>query len=149
MSSIDASYSRLEDSTKPAVEHCGERRLVELEGDFKAPSKWRGYPSDAIDTAWKSITDVGAMVVEEKEIENLGKLRDSSVVLSHNQQSGYMVSIEAFHQVHCLDLLRKYSYIDYYKAKEPDFFNSPNVRTHAGMPCCSFFFKLLRKIHFD
>lgn len=101
------------------------------------------------------------MVVQEEEIENRGKLRNSSVVLSNNQQSGYMVSIEAFHQVHCLvrhilncpflriigkltynswqDLLRKYSYIDYYKAKEPDLFNNPNFRTHVGMPCYVFF----------
>jgi hypothetical protein len=30
---------------------------VKLEGDFNATSKWRGYPNDAIDAAWKSITD--------------------------------------------------------------------------------------------
>ncbi|KAK1141021.1 hypothetical protein N8T08_009594 [Aspergillus melleus] len=68
------------------------------------------------------------MSVSRDEIERVGKLRDSSVILD---DGGYMASIGAFHQIHCLNVLRKYTYLDYYKVKEPEFFTSPTVRKHT------------------
>ncbi len=43
-----------------------------------------------------------------------------------------MASLGAFHHMHCLNVLRKYSYLDYYIVKEPDFFTAPTLRKHTG-----------------
>ena len=40
-----------------------------------------------------------AMSVQKEDIERLGKLRNSSVVVPGG---GYLASIEVFHQIHCL-----------------------------------------------
>lgn len=70
-----------------------------------------------------------AMSVPRSEIEKIKKLRNSSVVLP---DGGYMASIGGFHQMHCLNVLRKASYLEYYVVHEPDFFAQPTVRKHIG-----------------
>ncbi|KAI1330219.1 hypothetical protein F5Y16DRAFT_408705 [Xylariaceae sp. FL0255] len=68
------------------------------------------------------------MTVPKEEYGRLGKLRESNVVLP---DGSYMASVEAFHQMHCVNLLRKYSYLEYYLEHEPEFFQSPMLRTHT------------------
>ncbi|EFY89433.1 hypothetical protein MAC_04452 [Metarhizium acridum CQMa 102] len=125
-------HTELPCMTEPVVKEFGQRNRVEFIGAFEAASIWRGYPNDASDAAWKSVTDgmytipkvVPSQPIKYREKKSRGKLRDSSVFLSHNQQSGYMMSLEAFHQVHCLrwqDLL----------PKEPQLFKKSNIRTHT------------------
>ncbi|KAK0625825.1 hypothetical protein B0T14DRAFT_405338, partial [Immersiella caudata] len=106
---------------------------VQWVGEFSAPSKWRGTPNAAVDAAWDSIAHMGAISVPTEELERLGRLRNSSVTLPSGDGGGYMASIAAFHQMHCLNLLRKYSYLDYYRVKpdEAAFFNAPTLRVHV------------------
>ncbi|KAJ5944704.1 hypothetical protein N7516_004872 [Penicillium verrucosum] len=69
------------------------------------------------------------MSVSRHEIEKIKKLRNSSVVLP---DGGYMASIGGFHQMHCLNVIRKATYLDYYTVHEPDFFTEPSARKHVG-----------------
>lgn len=50
----------------------------------------------------KNAVEVGAMSVSKEVLESLGQLRESSVTLDRGENAGYMVSLEAFHHVHCL-----------------------------------------------
>lgn len=46
---------------------------------------------------------------------------------------GYMTSFEVICQLHCLNLIRKATYYDYYKDKAIEFTNKPRtVRLHIG-----------------
>jgi hypothetical protein len=79
---------------------------------------WRGTPNPTVDAAWDNLdlsesiqlsiahhptdiktTLVAAMSISKEEIERVGKLRNSSVRLP---DGGYMASLAAFHQMHCL-----------------------------------------------
>ncbi|KZF23305.1 hypothetical protein L228DRAFT_267314 [Xylona heveae TC161] len=111
-----------------ASRECGSKKPLELSGEFGVRSIWRGEPNAAVDAAWDSLDLTSAMTVSRDEIERVGKLRNSSVILD---SGGYMASLGAFHQMHCLNVLRKYTYLDYYIVKEPEFFRTPTVRKHT------------------
>ncbi|KAI0098916.1 hypothetical protein GGR51DRAFT_417984 [Nemania sp. FL0031] len=72
----------------------------------------------------------GAISVTKEELERLGKLHNSSVILPVESGGGYMASMEASHQMHCLDMLRKFSYREYYADKSPVFSDVFKLRTH-------------------
>lgn len=47
---------------------------------------------------------------------------------------GYRVGLEVFHQLHCLNLLRKTTYIDYYGSRGGDFAEGiDGLRMHLGL----------------
>ncbi|KAH8717360.1 Cyclochlorotine biosynthesis protein O [Beauveria bassiana] len=56
---------------------------------------------------------------------------ETAVHLEEMQNIGYMASLGLFHQIHCLNMLRKFIYLDYYKEKTPDWFSQPYLRAHA------------------
>jgi hypothetical protein len=94
-----------------------EKSTVEFIGEFAAPSPWRGNPTPEIDAAWEALdpgktktcvtlcrcqlihSKVIATAVPKEEVERLGKLRNSTVQVP---SGGYLASIAAFHQIHCL-----------------------------------------------
>ena len=46
---------------------------------------------------------------------------------------GYMTNFEVIHQLHCLNLIRKATYYDYYKDKAIEFTDTPHTwRLHIG-----------------
>jgi hypothetical protein len=47
----------------------------------------------------------------------INKLVPSSVVLNEEVVESYQGGIEVFHQIHCLDMLRKLNYPDYYHSE--------------------------------
>ncbi|KAJ9485782.1 hypothetical protein VN97_g7568 [Penicillium thymicola] len=111
-----------------AVQTCGLKTPLELSGEFGARSAWRGGGNTDVDAAWESLELNSAMSVSRHEIEKIKKLRNSSVVLP---DGGYMASIGGFHQMHCLNVIRKATYLDYYTIHEPDFFTEPSARKHV------------------
>jgi hypothetical protein len=71
------------------------------------------------------------------EIERSGNNQnfDTIVELADDLGGGYMSTLELFHQLHCLNVLRKWTYIDYYKAQDPHFWNQRLLRDHTGSVC--------------
>lgn len=58
---------------------------------------------------------------------------DFTVELSPEIGGGYMASVEALHQLHCLDFLRQATYEDYYKDIAIPWRDSPQtLRWHLG-----------------
>ncbi|KAF2968367.1 hypothetical protein GQX73_g5232 [Xylaria multiplex] len=114
----------------PAVESVGQRYSWQYLGEFGQPSPWRGQPSAEVDEAWNKITRTGAISVTQQDLERLGKLHNSSVMLPIESGGGYMASLEAAHQMHCLDMLRKFSFRDYYADKVAVFSDPFKLRTH-------------------
>ncbi|KAJ8125640.1 hypothetical protein O1611_g8000 [Lasiodiplodia mahajangana] len=117
----------------PAVESVGQRHSWQYLGEFGQPSPWRGQPNEEVDEAWNKIAKKGAISVTKQELERLGKLHNSSVILPDESGGGYMASMEASHQMHCLDMLRKFSYRDYFADKTPVFSDALKLRPHLGM----------------
>ncbi|MCJ1447482.1 MAG: hypothetical protein MMC23_007993 [Stictis urceolatum] len=105
-------------------------KVVTFEGTLDAPSPYRGPPSDDIDRAWNWTTHVGPvdLGVDESDLESLGL--DAETVARY-PDGVYMVEFEFSHQLHCLNLLRMASHMDYYQSRRIDFRESPGmVRTH-------------------
>ncbi|KAH8814874.1 hypothetical protein F5884DRAFT_851384 [Xylogone sp. PMI_703] len=72
-------------------------------------SPWTEIPSKELDAKWLSLYDFGITGISSKEAANL---EDPTVKIPHNDS--YAISLEVFHQLHCLDHLRKARYPDKY-----------------------------------
>ncbi|KAG0698833.1 hypothetical protein DFH29DRAFT_1002457 [Suillus ampliporus] len=86
-----------------------------------------------IDAAWARIShDVLPTRMTLEEILKAGEVDSpSKVKYAEKFGGGFMVSLEATHQMHCLNLLRKASWIEYYEPVEPSFQDAPYiVRMH-------------------
>ncbi|KAH6991201.1 hypothetical protein BKA56DRAFT_541490 [Ilyonectria sp. MPI-CAGE-AT-0026] len=80
-----------------------------------AESEYVGYGAD-VDKAWDHVTyDVGDQMISQAELDRLG-LDPASLKIKDPKtgKEGYRVGVQAFHQLHCLNLLRQDSYRDYY-----------------------------------
>ncbi|RDW82689.1 hypothetical protein BP6252_03801 [Coleophoma cylindrospora] len=87
-------------------------RTVEFKGSFDSKSEWKGPPSPEVDAAWKEITGVETVSanIQEAQILKLQK----SVDASKTPDGDYLVGVEVVHQLHCLDMLRRWTYPEYY-----------------------------------
>ncbi|KDR77533.1 hypothetical protein GALMADRAFT_209863 [Galerina marginata CBS 339.88] len=55
----------------------------------------------------------------------------SKVKFTEEDGGGYLATLEFPHQLHCLDLLRKYTYHEYYEKSDPYFQERPEIfRAH-------------------
>lgn len=88
-------------------------------------SIWRQPPSKQVDEAWDYISTEGLEVitVSSNALSHSGK--DPSMCIkapsSWNEGSdAYVAQIDVFHQIHCLNELRKEMYYDYYYKSPPD-----------------------------
>ncbi|KIW21137.1 hypothetical protein PV08_01717 [Exophiala spinifera] len=70
-----------------------------------------------VDKAWREISyDMGDQWMSKSDISRLG-MPETSLKVNHPQtgEEGYRVGMEVFHQLHCLNLLRKVTYKEYYE----------------------------------
>jgi hypothetical protein len=110
----------------PALKAVGQRHGWQLLGEFDQPSPWRGQPNPEVDKAWQQITHAkgkefkkrrrrwryiliyhvffsgGVFSVTAEEVERIGKMHNYTVVLPPESGGGYMASLEATHQLHCV-----------------------------------------------
>ncbi|KAI1118121.1 hypothetical protein F5Y14DRAFT_297904 [Nemania sp. NC0429] len=115
----------------PAVRAAGHRHGRMFLGEFDQPSPWRGQPNPDVDEAWEKISHASVISVTKEELERLGKFHNSSVMLPPETGGGYMASMESTHQMHCLNLLRMYSYREYYAHKLSHFADASKLRDHV------------------
>lgn len=54
----------------------------------------------------------------------------TAVKLRDTTEEGYMASFAVFHQLHCLNYIRKFVHFDYYN--ETEWAQAPLLRQHAG-----------------
>jgi len=116
----------------PALEAV-EYETVKFNGTFRYPSIYRGTPTPELDAAWNRITkNVQPLQISRETLDKIGKAdRPSLVRFKEEDGGGYMASVAAIHQLHCLNMLRKYTYNEYYKDKDEAFTVRPDIfRTH-------------------
>jgi hypothetical protein len=73
-------------------------------------------------------------MISEEELEILG-MPKTSLKVTHPQTGveGYRVGMEVFHQLHCINLLRRVTYKDYYEPLGGEFAKGPmELQMHTG-----------------
>jgi hypothetical protein len=103
--------------------------IVRFNGTLDFPSIYRGPPSPEIDAAWARIgEDVLPTRMSLEEILKAGEVDSpSKVKYPARLGGGFMVSMEAPHQLQCLNLLRKASWPEYYESTDTSFQDAPGV----------------------
>lgn len=82
-------------------------------------SIWRQRPSPEVDAAWDEISGEKFQLITVSASDVLRSGKDPSVTLQApiswgHGEGAYIAQIEVFHQIHCLNELRKEIYKDYY-----------------------------------
>lgn len=81
-----------------------------------------------------STSNVGDQMITPEELKILGK-PETSVKVKHPKtgKEGYRIGIEVFHQLHCLNLVRKSTFGDFFKG-QGDFAEKEEgkLRGHIG-----------------
>ncbi|KAH9947885.1 hypothetical protein B0H21DRAFT_691211 [Amylocystis lapponica] len=110
-----------------------EYETITFNGTLDYPSIYRGPPSPEIDAAWDRLSDDGKIIsITKEDLLRMGKAdRPSLVRFQESDGGGYMAGLELPHQLHCVNLLRKYSYREHYASSDVAFQDSPETfRTH-------------------
>ncbi|KAF7196904.1 Oxidase ustYa [Pseudocercospora fuligena] len=80
----------------------------------------RGEPSSTVDAAWDRIANTAPIALSRREIIAAGI--DPSKIVKYPESYGlgevYAARIDVFHQLHCLDALRRGSYWSHYEADQ-------------------------------
>lgn len=131
-----------------AVRNTGHNQR--FDGSFATPNRFKGTPNPNIDAAWANITYrngmlprswvtfwlivVGGVInISEETLHAVNASVEYSVKLAPEIGGGYMASVEALHQLHCLNMLRQATYEDYYRDKAEAWQDSPQIlRYHLG-----------------
>lgn len=93
-------------------------------------SIWRMPPSPEVDSAWNHISAEDLQLISVSSVDVTKSGKDPSVCVKAPETWGlgsdaYIAQVEVFHQIHCLDELRKEIYYDYY-------YKSPPTDLHKG-----------------
>ncbi|KAJ3509500.1 hypothetical protein NLJ89_g5194 [Agrocybe chaxingu] len=110
------------------------KELTTFNGTFEHSSIYRGHPNPQIDEAWERIsTEVKPTSLTKEQLVKMGvKITPSKVRFPDEDGGGYMATIEITHQLHCLNMLRKYVYHEYYEKFDPSFVDaSPKTFHHC------------------
>ncbi|KAF8812984.1 hypothetical protein BYT27DRAFT_7181937 [Phlegmacium glaucopus] len=95
-----------------------EYSTVRFNGSLDFPSPYRGFPTAALDQAWDRITTNNSLWpirISDEDLKKINKSgRPSNVKYKEIDGGGNMGSIEVFHQLHCLNMLRKSTYPNEY-----------------------------------
>ncbi|KAH8668671.1 hypothetical protein BX600DRAFT_510744 [Xylariales sp. PMI_506] len=110
---------------------------VYFNGTINFKEKWAGPPNDDRDKMWHSMVYDVWIPITDEDVTNMGKDPKSVTRVPPQYRKDYgdgaIVVMEFAHQMHCLDLVRKYTYYDYYMEKQDEeaFGNPPHVlRVH-------------------
>ncbi|KAK4445588.1 hypothetical protein QBC34DRAFT_472114 [Podospora aff. communis PSN243] len=115
----------------PALEAI-EYHQTMFDGSFLAPSIYRGTPSPELDAAWEAISTEGEGIIRihKSDLDRLNKSADADFVVGFQDNTdGVQVLLEVFHQLHCLNTLRKRTWPEYYP--KPDTISEKLYRDHT------------------
>ncbi|KAF9560661.1 hypothetical protein CPC08DRAFT_707948 [Agrocybe pediades] len=121
--------TRIYSPANVAIEY--NKELTKFNGTFDRPSEYGGEPSEEIDAKWRRISvALKPTRLSREDIVALGKNPDSPSLVRFAEEDGgaYMATIEMNHQLHCLDVLRKYTYHGHYETFDPIFtYPTPDI----------------------
>ncbi|CAF9940387.1 MAG: hypothetical protein HETSPECPRED_002399 [Heterodermia speciosa] len=128
--------TRQENTWSPALPAILPYRTLFFNGTLDHPSPFRGPPTPSLDAAWETLVRMESMEafsITESEYLQLGHPLDENVVrLDPTQGGGIFAGLEVYHQMHCLNLIRQYTYPEYYHNRSITFTDPPELlRTHV------------------
>ncbi|KAI9686436.1 MAG: hypothetical protein M1822_003783 [Bathelium mastoideum] len=94
----------------------------DFDNDFDHKTKYRGPPTPELEQAWHELWFYGGIEIPKEKIGELNRTEDltyKGTLKPSPSGNGYHALIEVFHQLHCLNLIRQFTWRDYYKA-HPD-----------------------------
>ncbi|EFX02413.1 hypothetical protein CMQ_2462 [Grosmannia clavigera kw1407] len=94
---------------------------------------YRGAPSDEVDAAWDAIAEVGIVLISGEDVRGLGK-DPSRTVKAPPEWDAHLAQIDGQHQIHCLNVLRKWGHYDYYF--RPKFGDDPGLLHNSHRDHC-------------
>ncbi|KAE9374151.1 hypothetical protein N431DRAFT_464439 [Stipitochalara longipes BDJ] len=99
-------------------------------GSFNHQTPFTGVGPE-VDAAWGNITDAptgGAIGITKEQWEEVNPFHEWPVMLEEDHGTGrYLASLDVFHQLHCVDLLRKSIHREYYNEHEGSFAGAPEA----------------------
>ncbi|KAK1973944.1 hypothetical protein LZ30DRAFT_814329 [Colletotrichum cereale] len=118
----DKDCAKLLSPYSPALEAV-EYEWVTYQNSFDQPSAYRGQPTSELEQAWNDLIARKSPILPNALTMHLANYRLSELNksaegpwrrLSEEQGGGVAGFIEVFHQLHCLNLVRQYTYRDSY-----------------------------------
>ncbi|KAI9146892.1 Cyclochlorotine biosynthesis protein O [Paramyrothecium foliicola] len=80
------------------------------------PSPYMGQPNAQVDKLWYDLSELRNFGVDRQTLEAMNRSKGAVEFLKDGEHTGlYETGLEAFHQLHCLNYIRMYSYMDYYE----------------------------------
>ncbi|KAI3323785.1 hypothetical protein HD806DRAFT_522347 [Xylariaceae sp. AK1471] len=100
-----------------------EYEMTELENGFAHESVYRGPPTPEREKAWERLWRTGDYRFPEEQLSLINRTVDlgnnRTLKPWHDGKGGYHGQLEVFHQLHCLNLIRQYTWRDWY-FRHPD-----------------------------
>lgn len=104
------------------------------------PSIFRGEPSPEVDAAWIKVSNTGAIPISKEDVIALGKSPGVAAKWPESFGFGsdaYIGRLDVFHQVHCLDAVRREAYFEhYYGSKYPGGYNTTSEMHKLHLSHC-------------
>ncbi|KAL6690465.1 hypothetical protein J3F84DRAFT_353365 [Trichoderma pleuroticola] len=107
---------------------------VQFQNKFNEKSIYRGKPTPELERAWLDLWNFGPVNIPLDKLDALNKSNEVDWKRAKPEAGGGVIgNLEIFHQIHCLDLVRQYTYRDEYDySKQPAFDGTPKqVREHV------------------
>ncbi|MCJ1326642.1 hypothetical protein MMC10_003307 [Thelotrema lepadinum] len=109
-------YGTAGDRNGEKLSYSPAAKVIELTNEiidtrFNVTSKYTGKPSRELDDAWTNL--VGNLHIRVSS-EDLEQMKEKSIPLS-DEKGGYLVGLDVYHQLHCLQYIRRMAYKEYYE----------------------------------
>jgi len=104
---------------------------VQFSNTFYQPSLYRGKPTPKLEKAWHDLWMIGTIDIPLKYLPALNKSGDHDWFMSN--KGGVLGGLEVFHSLHCLDMVRQYTWRDEYDYSDNPTFQDDDefLRTHV------------------
>ncbi|KAH8647914.1 hypothetical protein BX600DRAFT_518318 [Xylariales sp. PMI_506] len=88
-----------------------------------------GLPTDATDQLWDELYNFGTSWINSNDAQ---KLPNSTLSLPHDPNK-FVVQLDVFHQLHCLNSIRKTLYPERYRDKIEDYYTKTGERNYTSI----------------
>ncbi|GAB7336035.1 hypothetical protein MBLNU13_g08852t1 [Cladosporium sp. NU13] len=102
----------------PAVKHV-EYETVEYENQFDHQTKYRGPPTRELEAAWHALYNYRGVSIPPERMASLNRSDEFESWKLYGSGPGYLAQLGVFHQLHCLNFIRQYTWDGYY-ARHPE-----------------------------
>ncbi|KAI1400213.1 tat pathway signal sequence [Hypoxylon fuscum] len=93
-----------------SIEAVSQRSIITFDAPLHGNSVFRGTPREELHEAWSELLQYHNIRVPESDLRRINR---TSLPLN-DEDGGFLVTLEVFHQLHCLNQLRQQIYHDYY-----------------------------------